>query len=91
MGEFHFVMPFKKGKEIFLTEKIANKKDPTIKDKYDFVENSYYVRVKINEAPNKNSVIKFQDIFCKLFITYNKEYNRIIDFYSMYIDSKLSC
>ena len=72
--------------KIFLTEKIANKKDPTIKDKYDFVENSYYVRVKINEAPNKNSVIKFQDIFCKLFITYNKEYNRIIDFYSMYID-----
>jgi hypothetical protein len=71
--------------KVFFTEKIVNKKDPTIKDKPDFIENSYYVRVKINEATSLSDIQKFQDIFSKLFIVYNSRYQDIIDFYSLYM------
>jgi len=72
--------------KVYLTEKIVNKKDNTIKDKLEFIENSHYVRVKINEANSLSDIQKFQDIFSKLFIVYNSKYQDIIDFYNIYMD-----
>ena len=72
--------------KIYITEKIANKKDISIRDKPEFIENSYYVRVKINEAKDLKSIEKFQDIMSKLFIKYNQKYESILEFYTLFID-----
>lgn len=69
----------------YLTEKIVDKKDPDIKNKKEFFENSYYVRVKISKAKNLESIEKFQEILSKLFTLYNQKYENIIDIYSEFI------
>jgi len=67
-----------------LTEQIVDKKNPDMKRNV-FIEDSYCIRVKISIADNINSVLKFQDILSKLFVTYNAEYNKIFNFYSKFI------
>ena len=70
-----------------LTEKIAERNDPELrgKNRSDFKQGSYYIRVKITSAENINSVKEFQKLFSKLMIIYDQEYKTIVDFYSTYI------
>ena len=70
-----------------LTEKIATRNDPELKgkNKSEFKEGSYYIRVKITSAQNINSVKEFQKLFSKLMVIYDQEYKTIVDFYSQYI------
>jgi len=69
----------------FLTEKIVDKKDQDVKLKPNFMDNSYYVRVKISSVNNIKSINKFQDILSKLFVKYNYFYSSILDFYTKFI------
>ena len=69
--------------KIYLTEKIVDL--AMTKKKRDLIENSYYIRVRVNEARDVISVIKFQNILSKLFVSYNKKYQDIIDFYSTFM------
>lgn len=73
--------------KLYITEKIVTKKDMSIKDKPEFfIENSYYVRVKIKEAKDLKSIEKFQDILSRLFVKYNQQYDSIIEFYTQFIN-----
>jgi hypothetical protein len=70
-----------------LTEKIAERNDPELrgKNKAEFKQGTYYIRVKITSADNINAVEAFQELFSKLMIVYDQEYQTIVDFYSEYI------
>jgi len=70
-----------------LTEKIAERNDPELrgKNKAEFKQGTYYIRVKITSAENINAVQAFQELFSKLMIVYDQEYQTIVDFYSEYI------
>ena len=69
----------------FLTEKIVDKKDQNVKLKPNFIDNSYYIRVKISSVNNIKSINKFQDILSKLFVKYNYFYSSVLDFYTNFI------
>lgn len=69
----------------YLTEKLVDKKDPSIRQKTNFIENSYYVRIKISKARDTKSIEEFQNILSKLFIIYNKKYDSILEFYEKFI------
>jgi hypothetical protein len=69
----------------FLTEKIVDKKDPSIRNKKNFIEDSYYVRVRISKARDTKSVEEFQKILSKLFVKYNNEYDNILKFYEKFV------
>ena len=81
----HFYTPETDEITAFLTEKIVDKKDQNIKLKPHFIDNSYYIRVKISSVNNIKSINKFQDVMSKLFVKYNYFYPSVIDFYSKFI------
>ena len=70
-----------------LTEKMVERNDPELrgKNRLDFKQGSYYIRVKITSAENIHAVEAFQELFSKLMIIYDEEYQNIVDFYSQYI------
>lgn len=70
-----------------LTEKLVERNDPDLrgKNKAEFKQGSYYIRVKITSAENINAVKEFQELFSKLMIVYDEEYKNIVEFYSQYI------
>lgn len=71
-----------------ITEKVSEKGDPTLRGKdvkNDFKFGTNYIRVKISTIENLKSVKSFQELFSKLLIIYDKEYQKIVDFYRLYI------
>jgi hypothetical protein len=71
-----------------ITEKISEKGDPTLRGKDvkgDFKFGTNYIRVKISTADSIQSVQAFQDLFAKLIVIYDQEYQTIVDFYRVYI------
>jgi len=71
-----------------ITEKISEKGDPLLrgKDVKDlFTYNSHYVRVKISNAKNQNTVFMFQEILGKFLSIYNDKYNDIFKIYKKFI------
>lgn len=71
-----------------ITEKIAEKGDPALRGKDvkgDFKFGTKYIRVKISSADNLKSVEVFQDLFSKLMVVYDTEYQNIVEFYQKYI------
>jgi hypothetical protein len=70
-----------------ITEKIMTTIDQTMKnvDKDIFPVGSQYIRIYIKKANNLKSVKKFQDIFSRLYVLYDEEYNTISNYYRFYI------
>jgi len=69
----------------YLTEKLVDKKDPSIRQKTNFIDNSYYVRVKVSKAKDTKSIEEFQKILSKMFVIYNSKYDNILEFYERFI------
>lgn len=69
----------------YMTEKLVDKKDPNIRNKTNFIDNSYYVRVKVSKAKDTKSIEEFQGILSKLFINYNNKYDNILEIYEKFI------
>ena len=67
-----------------LTEKIVDEEDSEFKNK-NMVVGSHCIRVKISKARNSKSVGIFQNTLSKLFIKYNNEYEKIINFYTRFM------
>lgn len=71
-----------------ILEKTSIKNDPDLIGKNiltDFPVGSQYVRVRISSAENLKSVEQFQDIFSKLLVIYNNDYDNIVNIYRQYI------
>lgn len=71
-----------------ITEKISEKGDQVLRGKDvkgDFKFGTSYIRVKISSADNLNSAQKFQELFSRLMVMYDNEYQSILDFYRLYI------
>ena len=84
----HFFHPSTGSVTANITEKIAEKGDPSLRGKDvkgDFKFGSYYIRIKISSADNLSSVEKFQQLFSRLMVKYYKEYQNIVDIYRYYI------
>ena len=68
----------------YITKQVV-KKNPPIQNKKEasefFVKNSSYIRVKISRCENIEKVSAFQKILSKLFVVYNENYGKVIDFY----------
>lgn len=73
-----------------ITEKISEKGDPLLRGKDikgEFKFGTKYIRVKISNADNLESIEEFQKIFAKLLVIYDKEFDTIIEFYKQYISN----
>jgi hypothetical protein len=67
-----------------LTNKIAEKGDPTLKNK-DITLGQDYLRVKIGNATNTEIVNQFQEILSKLFNIYTENFDKIVKEYQQFI------
>jgi hypothetical protein len=81
---------YNSGEEIIstvITSKIVNRYDPAVryKDEVLFPEKSNYLSIKISRAKSSASVQEFQQSISKLITLYNEDYQKIVDFYRIFI------
>jgi hypothetical protein len=71
-----------------ITQKISERGDPALRGKNikeEFKLGTNYIRIKISSANDLKSVTAFQEMFSKLLVIYDQEYQSVVDFYRIYI------
>ena len=84
----HFTNPTTGEITANITERYSFKGDPNLRGK-DIVNlfpyKSYYLRVKITSVNNTNSILQFQQMISQLLNLYEKNFEKVFNFYKTYI------
>jgi len=81
----HFTHPSFGKVNINLSEHLAVKGDPLIRTNKKIKIGDTYIRAKVREAVNSESVEKAMEMLSKLFVIYDKSYNTIVSEYRKFI------
>lgn len=69
-----------------ITKKYVTRSERRILNNEAFQLNEPYIRIKISRSKSIESIKKFAEIFSKLMILYDDEYEEIVRFYNKYIE-----